>query len=528
MHTRAGAAAPREIQAADPRRWRVLAVLGLSLLLIGLDNTILNVALPSLQRDLGASGSQLQWVVDAYVLAFAALLLPMGAVADRFGRKLVLQAGLIVFGLASVSAVLAQESWHLIAARGAMGIGGALIMPSTLSIITHVFPPEERGKAIGAWAAIAGIGVGIGPLVGGALVEATSWKAVFLLNLPVLALALAAGWRTVPESRDPLARRLDARGALLAAAGLTALVWAIIEAPSRGWTSPVTMGVGAAGLALGAALVAWQRRAAQPMLDLSVFRDARFSMGSAAIGIAFLALFGSIFLLTQYLQLVRDLSALGAGYRVAPIAIGLVLGAGASHRLVDRAGARIVVASGLALLAALLASIATWDAETADAQLVPTLVGIAAAMGLVMAPATSLVMSAVPDAKAGVGSAMNDVTRQVGGALGVAVLGSVLGTIYSDRFPDRVAGASAATLAAARDSVGGAETVATRLPGDAGAALEAAAAGAFLDGLGLALTVAAGVAALGAALALRLLPPRPAAAPAPTDTIEVVSERQPV
>jgi EmrB/QacA subfamily drug resistance transporter len=492
----------------DPRRWRILGVLGLSLLLIGLDNTILNVALPTLQRDLDVTGSSLQWIVDAYILAFAALLLPMGALADRFGRKRMLQAGLTVFGLASLAAVACDAAWQVIAVRALMGAGGAMIMPSTLSIVAAVFPPEERGRAIGAWAGIAGLGIGLGPLVGGVLVESYSWSAVFLLNVPVAAAALLLGHRLVPESRDPEARRLDVPGALLSVVALTALVDGIIEAPDRGWLAPASLGVFAIAAAALVAFLLWERHTATPMLQLSFFRDRRFSVGALSISMAFLALFGTVFLVTQYLQLVHGYSAMEAGWRVAPISVGLMIGAGMSHRLVVRLGVNRVVAGGLLLLAALLASLAAWGTGTSDWVIVPTLVGFAFAMGNVMAPATDSVLSAVPEAQAGVGSAMNDVTRQVGGALGVAIMGSVMSSIYGSSLPARVPGVPAPALDAAGDSVGAADAVAANLPARAGAALVDAAHAAFVDGLGVAVIVGAGVAAACGVVALRLLPSR--------------------
>lgn len=508
----------------DPRRWRILGVLGLSLLLIGLDNTILNVALPSLQRDLDVTGATLQWVVDAYVLVFAALLLPVGALADRFGRKRLLQLGLVVFAAGSLAAAFSVEGWQLIAARAVMGVGGAMIMPSTLSIISAVFPPHERGKAIGAWAAIAGIGIGLGPLVGGALVEWSSWSAVFWVPVPVAVIALAAGIRLVPESRDPESRPLDMPGAVLSTVALTALVYAIIEAPTRGWLDPITLGAFGVAIAGIGAFLAWERIASAPMLQLSFFADRRFSVGAASIGLAFLALFGTVFLISQYLQLVRGYSAMQAGLRVAPIAVGLIIGAGASHKLVARIGTNRVVAGGLLLLSALLASLAVWDGGSSDWVIIPTLVGFAFAMGNIMAPATDAVLSAVPEAKAGIGSAMNDVTRQVGGALGVALMGSIMASVYSGHLPKAVPGVPDTAVAAAADSIGAAHAVAGGLPADAAGALTSSARSAFVDGFGVATLVAAGVAAAGAVAAARLLPPRMASSERIDHTIDVVIE----
>src|SRR4051794_20326616 len=315
------------------RRWKTLGVLALSLLIIGLDNTVLNVALPTLQTHFSASGSTLQWIVDAYLLSFAGVLLTMGTLGDRFGRKKALQAGLVVFGVSSVLAALAQDADQLIVLRTVMGIGGAMIMPATLSVIMDVFPREERGKAIGIWSAIAGVGVGLGPFIGGLLLEWFSWSAVFWLNVPIVAVALGAGLRLVPESRDPHPGAFDLRGAALSIAALVTFVYGIIEATPRGWGDPLVLGCFGGAVALGVAFVAWERTVAAPMLPLTFFRDARFTVASAGIGLVFFALMGSVFAFTQYLQFAMGYSALEAGAAMLPLALGLVMGSGASDRL---------------------------------------------------------------------------------------------------------------------------------------------------------------------------------------------------
>src|SRR4051794_21183097 len=336
----------------DPRRWRILAVLCLSLLVISLDNTILNVALPTLQVDLGASASQLQWIVDSYMLVFAGLLLTAGALGDRFGRRRALEAGMLLFGLGSVLSGLAGSSSMLIATRALMGVGGALIMPSTLSILTNVFPAGERAKAIGVWAAVSGLGIAIGPVSGGWLIEHfDGWSAVFLVNVPFVIGALVLGRALVPDSKDPAAPRLDIGGFALSIGALSALVWAIIEAPSRGWGDAVILAAFALALALLVAFVAWERRAAAPMLDLHIFRNARFSASSLSITLAFFSLFGVIFALTQYLQGVLGHDALTAGLWVVPVAVGMMLGAGSSAKLVERLGTKRVVAAGMGTIA---------------------------------------------------------------------------------------------------------------------------------------------------------------------------------
>src|SRR4051794_39834508 len=314
------------------RRWKTLAVLSLSLLIIGLDNTILNVALPSLQEHFGASSSTLQWIVDAYLLVFAGLLLTAGTFGDRFGRKYALLAGLALFGGASLVVLLVHSATGLIVVRGVMGVGGALIMPATLSVISNVFPREERAKAIGIWAGMAAIGIGLGPLAGGLLLEWFDWSAVFLLNVPVALAAVLLGIRFVPESRDPQPGAFDVLGAVLSTAGFTLLVYAIIEAPETGWTSGTILGLLAAAVVLLAAFVAWERHTAHPMLDLGFFRNARFTVGTVAVSVAFFALLGGIFGLTQYLQFAHGYSAIEAGAVISPDPLRPVVGGGPSGR----------------------------------------------------------------------------------------------------------------------------------------------------------------------------------------------------
>src|SRR5215212_2305301 len=346
---------------AYARRWRTLAVLALSLLIIGLDNTILNVALPTLQEEFDASASTLQWMVDSYLLVFAGLLLVFGTLGDRLGRKRALQAGVSIFGLASLGALIANTAGEVILIRALMGVGAALIMPATLSIIANVFPAEERGKAIGIWAALAAVGIGLGPLAGGLLIEWFDWSAVFLVNVPVALAAVLLGLRLVPDSRDPKPGAFDIAGAALSTAGFSVLVYAIIEAPNKGWGSPPILGLLAGALALLAAFVAWERHTAQPMLDLGFFRSARFSVGTAAVSVAFFSLLGGIFALTQYLQFAHGYSAIEAGAIMSPLALGLIMGAGSSNKAVDRIGSAPVVATGLTGVGIVLASTALWD-----------------------------------------------------------------------------------------------------------------------------------------------------------------------
>jgi EmrB/QacA subfamily drug resistance transporter len=508
----------------DPRRWWTLGVLCLSLLVIGVDNTILNVALPTLERDLGASASQLQWIVDAYMLVFAGLLLTAGALGDRFGRKRALEIGLVVFAAGSVWAALAASAESLIAARALMGVGGAFIMPSTLSILTATFPAGERGRAIGIWAAVAGLGIVIGPLSGGWLLEHASWHAVFLVNLPFVLATFVAGRWLVRESRDPDAGRLDVRGFALSFTGLTALVWAIIEAPGTGWTDPsILAAFGLAAIAL-ALFAAWELRAPAPMLDVRLFRNRRFSAASAAIALTFFALFGTIFFLTQYLQLVLGHSALEAGVRVMPVAAGMIVGGPLSARLAERAGTKLVVAGGLGLVAAGLAILALAEVDSSYTVIAASMAILGLGMGLAMAPATDSIMGALPLAKASVGSAVNDATRTTGGALGVAVLGSLLSSHYRGAMESVTTGLPGAAAEAARDSLSGALAVSGRVGGDAGAQIAEAAQSAFVSGMHVAVLVAAGIAVAGAVVALVALPAREAETPAQPRAADLAPE----
>jgi EmrB/QacA subfamily drug resistance transporter len=493
---------------AYERRWWTLVVVSVALLVISLDNTILNVALPTIERDLEASAGDLQWIVDSYTLVFAGLLLTMGSLGDRFGRRLALVAGLVVFGAGSLLAALAPSADMLIASRALMGVGGALIMPSTLSILTNVFLVKERPKAIGIWAAVAGLGIAIGPVSGGWLIEHLDWSAVFLVNLPIVVLALAAAPALVPESRDPKQSRLDPLGAVLSTAGLGLLTWSIIEAGERGWTDGLVLGgFGVAAAAL-AAFVAWELRTSSPMLDVRLFRVRRFSGASVSIALVFFSLFGTIFFLTTYLQSVMDYDALAAGLRVTPVAVGLVLGGPISAKLAERIGTRNVVAGGLVVVTAALLLLSGADADSGYGLIAASIVLLGFGMGTTMAPATESIMSSLPLAHAGVGSAMNDTVRMVGGTLGVAVLGSLLSSRYGGDMEGAVEGLPEPAAAAAGESVGQASVVADRIGGDAGATLDRVAETAFSSAMSTTLMVAAGVAMAGALVALLVLPGR--------------------
>jgi EmrB/QacA subfamily drug resistance transporter len=490
------------------RRWKTLGVLSLSLVIIGLDNTILNVALPTLQDEFDASPSKLQWMVDSYLLVFAGLLLVFGTLGDRFGRKLALQAGVSIFGLASLGALVADSADQVILVRAAMGIGAALIMPATLSIIANVFTGEERGKAIAIWAALAAVGIGLGPLAGGLLLEWFDWPSVFLVNVPFAVAALLLGIRYVPESRDPRPGSFDLLGAALSAAGFSILVYAIIEAPEQGWTSGLVLGSLAASIALLGAFVWWEGRTKDPMLDLGFFRSARFSVGTGAVSVAFFALLGAIFALTQYLQFAHGYSAIEAGAIMSPIALGLMMGAGSSSKAVRRLGTSRVVAAGLSGLAFLLAVTTFWDPSTNALLLAAWFFGLALAMGWVMAPATEAVIGAVPAAKSGVASATNTVARMVSGALGVAVVGSLVSSLYSTDVEGSLDALPPEARAAAESSVGAASAIAAQLPPNAASEMLATTGDAFTQAMGTGLLVAAALAGAMAVVVIRFLPAR--------------------
>jgi EmrB/QacA subfamily drug resistance transporter len=487
-----------EIQA---RRWWTLVVLCLSLVMVILGNTVLNVAIPTLQRELDASATQLQWIVDSYALVFAGLLLTCGALGDRFGRKGALTAGLLIFGAASLTASQADSANQLIALRAVMGLGAALVMPATLSILTNVFPPKERPKAIGIWAGLAGAGAAIGPIASGYLLEHFSWGSVFLVNIPVVIAAVVAGRYLVPKSKDEDAERLDPVGAGLSIVGLAMLLYAIIEAPLKGWASVETIGIGAVAITVLAAFGLWELRTAHPMLDLRHFKNRAFSSASAAITLVFFSMFGTFFLMTQYLQLVLGYTALGAGVRLLPMSFVMMFAAPNSARLVAKHGVRTVMATGLAVVAVGVALLSRADANTPYWYLILSLGVMAVGMGSTMAPATTAIMASLPLGKAGVGSAVNDTTRELGGALGVAVLGSILNSGYTAGVAGAAVGLPDAVRSQVESTLGAAVAVGQNVPG-----LADAARAAYVDGMSTAMVLAAGVVLLASALVARFMP----------------------
>jgi len=500
----------------------ILVSLLLAAFAINVDTTIVNVALPSLVRELHASDTQLQWVVDAYNLLFAASVLAAGSLSDRFGRKGMLLAGLLVFGTASLAAGLTDSPGQLIAARAVMGIGAAMVFPSTLSLISNVFiQRQERARAIGLWGAITGVAIALGPIVGGWLLEVSDWRAIFFAMTPIAMLAGVLVIRYVPTSRDPHAPRVDRAGFALSTATVGVLVYTIIEAPDQGWGGARTVGGFALTAVLAAAFAAAERRSTHPMLDLGLFRNPRFTAASASVAISFFALSGFIFLVTQDFQFLQGYGPLSTGVRLLPVASCVAVASILGARIAVRAGTKLVVASGLAAMAGFYLWVTTASATTSYATIAAQMVVLGTGMGLTSAPATEAIMGVVPKAKAGVGSAVNDATRLLGGTLGVAVIGSVYASLYATRLTRSLPAGLPATVAhTAHASVGAAFAAAGALA-QAGhpalaAAVHDAANSAFFHGFHAANFVAAGVAGAGALMALALLPAQPMAGHAQT------------
>ncbi len=475
---------------------------------VSLDNTILTIALPTLARDLSATAAELQWMVDAYILVFAGLLLLAGALSDRYGRRLMLVIGLALFGIGSAMAPLVTTSDQLIALRAFMGLGAAFMMPSTLSIIADVFPAHERPKAIAAWGSVSAVGIVAGPLLGGWLLEHHAWPSVFLVNVPFVLLGIVLTLAIVPESRAPGRVPLDVVGAALSVVGLVALVFAIIEVPSRGVSDPSVLLSAAIAAVTIAAFAWWERRIEHPMLDVNLFRDRRFSAASLSITLVFFALMGALFFLTQYLQGVQGLGAFETGIRFIPVALGIMVASALSASLTVRLGARFATTLGLVVVAAGLAMLAVVDVDTADWYLALEMFVVAAGIGLAMTPATDTIMGVLPAAQFGVGSAVNDTTREVGGALGIAILGSLFASMYAASMADVARLLPDDVAAIVSDSLAGAAAVAEAIGGTAGERLLAVAQQAFTDALGWTSIVGALVALGGAAIALVWLPGR--------------------
>jgi EmrB/QacA subfamily drug resistance transporter len=499
--------------AVHRRRWWILAILSLSVFLVVVDNLIINVAIPTLARELEASTSGLQWIVDSYALVFAGLLLACGGLGDRYGRKIVMQIGMVLFGVFSAWAAFTDTTNELIIGRGLMGIGAALVFPSTLAILIDVFRnPVERAKAIGVWSAVSGAAVAFGPVTGGLLLEYFWWGSVFLINIPIVIVGLLLQWIFVPESKDPDTKRLDVLGFVLSISFVSLLVYTIIEGPHRGWTSGASIAGFVGTIVLTAAFIRRERTVEHPLLDVRVFRDMRVTAATSAIFIAFFSLFGFTFLVTQYFQFVRGYDPLESGLRTLPFAVGAGVTAPIAAQLALRFGAKRVVPVGLLFMGLGQLWAGTLNVDSAYfGPVVASMVLMACGLALVTSPSSESVMGSLPREMAGVGSAINDTSREVGGTLGVAIIGSIFATTYGPRIVELLGGFPLPddALAAAEKSVGAAFTVAEQAGDPATAqAIRDVASTSFLDGFQVACTTVGIVAILGALLAYRFLPSR--------------------
>lgn len=493
--------APPEIEfpaeTSHPRKWLILAIMCTCLILVVAGVSSLNIAIPSIINDLNPTATELLWIVDAYALVFAGLLLPAGALGDRYGRKGALLLGLAIFAGGALSSAYSTDPTMLIIARGSMGVGGAFVMPATLSILIQIFPVHERSKAIAIWSGFAGAGGAIGIIGGGALLETFWWGSVFFINLPLAAIAAALIVSVVPTSKDPENRPLDPIGSLLSIAGLGSLVFAIIEGGEAGWTAGTTIGWFVAAAVLLAGWVRFELNTAYPMLDPRLFRHLPFGLGAFTVTISFVVMFGFFFLITQYLQFVLGHSPLQAGIRILPFPLTMIIVAPRSLILTEKLGKRGAIAAGLCVEAVGFLLLSTAGVDTSYLLIAISMVLLAAGMATLMPAGSEAIVSSLPPSKAGVGSAVNDSTREVGGALGIAVMGTLLASGYRSSIKDSTAGLPAEVAELAEDSIGGA----FRVSGDPENAINliGPAREAFVDGMSLALLVAAatGVAAAG-------------------------------
>jgi EmrB/QacA subfamily drug resistance transporter len=514
-----------------PRRWTILGVLVVSLLVVVLDNTVLNVAMRTIAdptHGIGATQAELEWSINSYTLVFAGLLFTFGVLGDRWGRRRMLMAGLVLFGLASLASAYAQTPTQLIWARALMGIGAAGVMPSTLSIISNVFDPRERGKALGVWAGAVGLGVAIGPVVGGALLESFWWGSVFLINVPIIVAGLVAVLWLVPESRDPRPGRVDLVGVGLSIVGLMSLVYGIIDGGEHGFGRPQSWATIVIGLAILATFVWYELRTDHPSLDVRLFRDPRFSAAVASTGIVFFAAMGTFFFAAFYLQLVRGYSPLQAGLMMLSFASAQLVFAPRSAAMVKRFGPKAVCTVGLGLVTIGLGGFALVTAGSPVWLLLVLFFIQGVGMANVMPPVTESVMASLPRERAGVGSAVLNTVRQVGGALGVAVLGSVLAGVYRDRIGD-LNGLPEPAQAAVRESIAGAYGVAERA-GAAAPVITDAANDAFVSAMHWAAAGSAVMALVGMVVVLAWLPRRsapfvPPGAPVEDRSLELAEQR---
>lgn len=488
------------------RRWWAMAVLSLAVAIGQLDMTIVNVALPSIAQDLGATTSQLQWVMDAYTVTLAGFVLLGGGLADRYDRKRVFMIGLVLFGAASMVGTIATDPRQLIAARAAMGLGAALFFPPSLSLLAVIFPPAERGRAIALWSIFGGVATALGPIVGGALVDAFWWGSALLFNVPVTIVALVGAAILLPRSTRPGAPAPDQFGALLSVGGLTSLVFAIIEGPGAGWTSPRILLTMVLGVLLVVAFVAWEARHPDPMVDVRVLKIGGVAAGGLSLVVGVLVMAGTLFLVPQYLQTVRGLSAITVGLLLVPYGATFAFMATRAARLVPRLGLRRILVAGLLLNGAAAIVLAFVDGPGGLVVMVAGTIVLGLGGAAIAPPATTAIMNSLPTAKAGDGSAINQVTRQIGGALGVAIAGTVLAAVYASDMTPALGALSPTDSAEAAASITGAQHVAAGLASGASDLVNAADA-AFAAGYRVAMFVTAALCLIVAA-AVRMLLPR--------------------
>lgn len=496
------------VEELHPRRWWTLGVLCLSLLIVFVGNSSLNVTIPTLSRELDASTSQLQWVVAAYSLVFAGLLFSAGAIGDRFGRKGALQLGLVAFLGSAVLATSSHDMDQLIACRALMGASAAFIMPSTLSILVNVFPPHERAKAIAIWAGVSGGAGALGPVASGWLLGHFWYGSVFLVNVPIVLVALGLGSVLVPSSKDPEEARLDVVGALLSIIAISSLVYGLIQAPDVGWRSTTSLAAFALGFVVLALFVLWERRVTEPMLDMAYFRNPAFSTATGGMILVFLSMFGVMFLITQYFQLILHYSPLSAALRFLPMSPIMMIVAPMTPKITARFGADRTVGAGMTLVGVSFFGFAQLQIHTSYWFVLGCVAFLMVGIALTMSPMTAAIMSAVPPRRAGAGSAMNDATRELGAALGVAVLGSVAASRYSSGIASAVAGLRPADRALVKTSLGTALQTAPHLPRAVAAQVTSAAEHAFVAGIHDAAFTGAALSVAAALAVLRFLPRR--------------------
>ncbi|MGA4851428.1 MFS transporter [Streptomyces sp. G5(2025)] len=467
-----------EMKGPYARRWWALGVLCLSLLIIVMANTALTVAAPDMTKDLGLSSSDLQWVIDGYTVPYAALMLLLGAIGDKYSRRGALVLGLVVFGAGSVAGSLVDSSGGVIAARAVMGFGAAMIMPATLSLLAATFPRAERAKAIVLWTATAGLAIAAGPLVAGALLEDHGWSSTFLINVPVAVLAIVGAFVLIPPSKAGHHDRIDYVGGLLSVIWTGALVYMIIQGPHFGWDAKAISAAVVAGVGL-LAFVAWELRHPHPILNVRRFLDRRFAGSNLAVALFFLAVFGAFYYLTQHLQFVLGYNPLETGVRMLPLAGAVFVGSALTGFLTPRIGMKITVTAGMVAGTVALALLTQVDVSSSYGDFVAPLIVLGLAIGLALSPCTDAIMGAFPESELGVGGAVNDTSLELGGSLGIAILGSVLASSYSSKLADAASASGTklpdGTLETAQDSVGAGYAVAQGIGDKAHAVAEQAA-----------------------------------------------------